>query len=87
MATDRSSSDTGKDIGKGYRLLHILSKLKRHRLSRRFHTETQGINAFAFTRKETGGYKTTTEDLRPKNEDPFKFVLKSLENGSNMIFD
>ena len=32
-----------------------------------------------------GGYKTKTEDLRPKNEDPFKIVLKSLEKGSNMI--
>ena len=27
------------------------------------------------------------EDRRPKNEDPFKIVLKSLEKGSNMIFD
>ena len=34
---------------------------------------------------ETGGYKTKTEDLRPKNEDPVKIVLKSLEKGWNMI--
>ena len=34
-----------------------------------------------------GGYKTKTEDLRPKNEDPLKIFLKSLQNGSNMIFD
>ena len=27
------------------------------------------------------------EDRRPKNEDPFKVVLKSLENSSNMILD
>ena len=32
-----------------------------------------------------GGYKTKTEARRPKNEDPFKIVLKSLENRSNMI--
>ena len=35
----------------------------------------------------TGGYKTKTEDRRPKNEDPFKIVLKSLLNGSNVIVD
>ena len=34
----------------------------------------------------TGGYKTKTEDLRPRNED-VKNVLKSLKNGSNMILD
>ena len=34
-----------------------------------------------------GGYKTKTEDLRPKNEDPVKNVLKSLKKGSNMILD
>ena len=33
------------------------------------------------------GYKTKTEDLRPKNEDPFKTILKSLEIGSNTIID
>ena len=38
-------------------------------------------------RSMAGGYKTKTEDLRPKNEDPLKIFLKSLENGSNMIFD
>ena len=32
-----------------------------------------------FGQKSWGGYKTKTEDLRPKNEDPFKIVLKSLE--------
>ena len=36
---------------------------------------------------EKGEYKTKTEDLRPKNEDPFKIVLKSLKKGSNMILD
>ena len=34
-----------------------------------------------------GEYKTKTEDLRPKNEDPVKIVLKSLKKGSNMILD
>ena len=34
-----------------------------------------------------GGYKTKTEDLRPKNEDSVKIVLKSLKKGSNMILD
>ena len=35
-----------------------------------------------------GGYKTKTEDLRPKNEDPVKIVLNSLKKkGSNMILD
>ena len=34
-----------------------------------------------------GEYKTKTEDLRPKNEDPVKLVLKSLKKGSNMILD
>jgi hypothetical protein len=34
-----------------------------------------------------GGYKTKTEDLRPKNEDPVKIVLESLEKGSNMILE
>ena len=36
---------------------------------------------------EAGGYKTKTEDLRPKNEDPVKIVLKSLEKGWNMILE
>ena len=40
-----------------------------------------------FGQKSWGGYKTKTEDLRPKNEDPFKIVLKSLERGSSMILD
>ena len=34
-----------------------------------------------------GEYKTKTEDLRPKNEDPVKIVLKSLKKSSNMILD
>ena len=34
-----------------------------------------------------GGYKTKTEDLRPKNEDTVKILLKSLKKGSNMILD
>ena len=34
-----------------------------------------------------GGYKTKTGDLRSKNEDPVKIVLKSLKKGSNMILD
>ena len=34
-----------------------------------------------------GDYKTKTEDLRRKNEDPVKIVLKSLKKGSNMILD
>ena len=33
------------------------------------------------------GYKTKTDNLRPKNEDPVKIVLKSLNEGSNMILD
>ena len=37
--------------------------------------------------KTWGEYKTKTEDLRPKNEDPVKIVLKSLKKGSNMILD
>ena len=36
---------------------------------------------------QAGEYKTKTEDLRPKNEDPVKIVLKSLKKGSNMILD
>ena len=28
-----------------------------------------------------------SEDQRPKNKDPFKTVLKSLEKGANMILD
>ena len=39
------------------------------------------------TEPPRGEYQTKTEDLRPKNEDPVKIVLKSLEKGSNMIFD
>ena len=37
--------------------------------------------------KQASGYKTKTEDLRPKNEDPVKIVLKSLKKGSKMILD
>ena len=36
---------------------------------------------------ELGEYKTKTEDLRPKNEDPVKIVLTSLKKGSNMTLD
>ena len=38
-----------------------------------------------FTR--SNGYKMKTEDLRPKNEDPVKIILKSLEKGLNMILN
>ena len=42
---------------------------------------------YQFATDQMGGYKTKTEDLRPKNEDPVKIVLKSLIKGSNMILD
>ena len=45
------------------------------------------VNTLSLIPQKMGGYKTKTEDLRLKNEDPFKIVLKSLEKGSNMIFD
>ena len=43
--------------------------------------------AFEKFKTMAGEYKTKTEDLRPKNEDPVKIVLKSLKKGSNMILD
>ena len=42
---------------------------------------------WAFNCWGSGGYKTKTEDLRPKNEDPIIIVLKSLKKGSNVILD
>ena len=35
----------------------------------------------------TGGYKTKAKVRRPETEDPFEFVLKSLETNWNLIFD
>ena len=40
-----------------------------------------------YCKSHWGEYKTKTEDLRPKNEDPVKIVLKSLKKGWNMILD
>ena len=38
----------------------------------------QRMSWILFSRSR-GGYKMKTEDIRPKNEDPLKIVLKSLE--------
>ena len=72
-----------------------LSNPVKRSFAQEFVNEKESLPVFFFIKSSAerkslgllGGYKTKTEDLRHKNEDSVKIVLKSLKKGSNMILD